>query len=126
MITGRRVLLKKGFRYSAVLDYGRYLHKDEMEIIRYLFETSMNGCGFYPRKDNTAVIYSVDIDPEASISFYQLQNHQGHGGVVINISGLDRLNRIPFNDPTVAVTNAVADDSDVYPTDDLGEYPTAD
>jgi len=126
MLNGEIKYIKRGFYYSAVLDYGRYLHKDEMEIIRYLYEASMNGCGFYPRKDNTAILYSVDIDPEGSISFYQLQNHQGHGGVIINITGIERLSRIPFNDPTVSVTYAVSDDTDKYATDDEGQFPTAD
>lgn len=126
MYDGTMRYIKRGFYYRATLDYSGYFHKDEMEIIRYLYETSMNGCGFYPRKDNTAVLYSVDIDPESEISFYQLQRHQGHGGVVITITGIQRIARIPFNDPTVAVTEAVTDDTDTYPTDDQGIFPTAD
>ena len=126
MLDGSMRMIKRGFYYRASLDYGRYLHKDEMEIIRYLYESSMNGCGFYPRKDNTAILYTVDIDPESEISFYQLQGHQGHGGVVINIIGIRRLARIPFNDPTVLVANAIADSTDKYVTDDRGEFPTAD
>lgn len=126
MLDGDLRYIKKGFRYRATLDYSRYLDKPEMEIIRYLYESTMNGCGFYPRRDNTAILYSVDIDAESSVNFYQLQNHQGHGGVIISIVGLQRLSRIPFNDPTVVVANAVTDDTDVYPTDDLSEYPTAD
>jgi hypothetical protein len=126
MISGEIKYIKRGFYYRATLDYGRYLHKDEMEIIRYLYESTMNGCGFYPRIDNTVIFYSVDIDPESEISFYQLQSHQGHGGVVINIRGIERLARIPFNDPTVVVANAVSDDNDLYVTDDIGEFPTAD
>ena len=42
------------------------------------------------------------------------------------IIGLDRLARIPFTDPTVVATEAVSDDSDIYPTDDTGVFPTAD
>jgi len=126
MIDGRIVYIKRGFYYSASLDYGRYLHKDEMEIIRYLYEVSMNGCGFYPRKDNFAILYTVDIDPESPVSFYQLQSHQGHGGVVINIVGTRRLDRIPFSDPTTVVGDAIADDSTVPITDDSGVFITDD
>jgi len=126
MLNGEIKYIKRGFYYSAVLDYGRYLHKDEMEIIRYLYEASMNGCGFYPRKDNTAILYTVDIDSENPISFYQLQGHQGHGGVIISMTGIQRLSRIPFNDPTVSVTYAVSDDTDKYVTDDERQFPTAD
>lgn len=126
MLSGEMRYIKRGFYYRATLDYSGFFHKDEMEIIRYLYEASMNGCGFYPRVDNTAVLYNVDIDPESEISFYQLQRHQGHGGVVINIVGIGRVARIPFTDPTVAVAQAVADDTDVYPTDDLGQFPTTD
>lgn len=126
MYDGTMRYIKRGFYYRATLDYSGYFHKDEMEIIRYLYDNSMNGCGFYPRADNTALFYSVDIDPETEISFYQLQRHQGHGGVVITIQGIQRIARIPFTDPTVVVANAPADDSDVYPTDDQGIFPTAD
>lgn len=126
MYDGTMRYIKRGFYYRATLDYSGYFHKDEMEIIRYLYDNSMNGCGFYPRADNTALFYSVDIDPETEISFYQLQRHQGHGGVVITIQGIQRIARIPFIDPTVVVANAPADDSDVYPTDDQGIFPTAD
>jgi len=126
MLNGNIIRIKRGFYYSASLDYGRYLHKDEMEIIRYLFQKSMNGCGFYPRRDNTAILYTVDIDPESAISFYQLQNHQGHGGVVINITGITRVNDIQFSDPTVLVANAISDSTDAYVMDDRAEFPTAD
>lgn len=126
MLNGEIRFIKRGFYYRASLDYSGYLHKDEMEIIRYLYETEMNGCGFYPRRDNTALYYTVDIDPESEISFYQLQRHQGHGGVVININGVERLARIPFTDPTVVVTQAVSDDTDAYVVDDTGEFPTQD
>ena len=124
MLNGNIVRIKRGFYYSASLDYARYLHKDEMEIIRYLFEKTMNGCGFYPRKDNTAVVYTIDIDPESAISFYQLQNHQGHGGVVINIMGITRVDRIPFNDPITVVADAPTADDGTYPTADDGYFPT--
>ena len=126
MLNGNIVRIKRGFYYSASLDYARYLHKDEMEIIRYLFEKTMNGCGFYPRRDNTALYYAIDIDPESAISFYQLQNHQGHGGVVINITGITRVDRIPFSDPTTVVGDAIADDSEVYITDDSDTFITDD
>lgn len=126
MYDGRIVLIKRGFYYRATLDYARYFHKDEMEIIRYLFDKTMNGCGFYPRVDNKAILYTVDIDPESEIGFYQLQNHQGHGGVVINIVGIRRIDKVPFTDPSVDVSNAISDSTDIYVTDDLGQYPTAD
>ena len=126
MLNGNIITIKRGFYYSASLDYARYLHKDEMEIIRYLFQKSMNGCGFFPRRDNTAILYTIDIDPESAISFYQLQNHQGHGGVVINITGITRVANIQFSDPTVLVANAISDSTDAYVTDDLGQFPTAD
>ena len=126
MLNGNIIRIKRGFYYSASLDYARYLHKDEMEIIRYLFQKSMNGCGFFPRKDNTALYYTIDIDPESAISFYQLQNHQGHGGVVINITGITRVDDIQFSDPTTVVGDAIADDSEVYITDDSDTFITDD
>lgn len=126
MLNGDIRLLKRGFRYRATLDYSGYLHKDEMEIIRYLYDKNMNGCGFYPRRDNVGLFYTVDIDPESEISFYQLQRHQGHGGVIINIIGINRLDKIPFTDSTVSTTYAVSDDTDAYVTDDQGVFPTAD
>ena len=115
---------KRGFYYSATLDYGRYLKKADMRVLEYLFTTEMNGCGFYPRRDNTAVLYNVDIDPEASIEFFQLAKHQGHGGVVINIIGTARVSKIPFQDPATGITNVITDGAGEYITDDTGEYIT--
>lgn len=126
MFDGSIRRIKRGFYYSATLDYARYFHKDEMQILKYLYEKTMNGCGFYPRLDNTAVLYTVDIDPESEISFYQLKNHQGHGGIVINIVGITRVANIPLSDPTQTLTDTITDDAGEYITDDRGEYITED
>ena len=124
MLNGNIRRIKRGFYYSATLDYGRYLKKADMRVLEYLFTASMNGCGFYPRKDNTSILYDIDIDPESSIEFYQLAKHQGHGGVVINIVGIKRIPKIPFQDPATGITDVITDGAGEYITDDIGEYIT--
>ena len=126
MLTGDIRRNKRGFYYSATLDYSQYFHKDEMEIIRDLFNKDYQVFTFYPRLDNAALSYSIDIDPESEVAFYQLKNHLGHGGISISIIGIERLDKIEFLDPTQAVTGAPASDEDIYPTDDEDIYPTED
>lgn len=126
MINGELVQIKRGFYYQASLDYARYLHKDEMELLRDLYNKNTNYIFFTPRVDNLAVFYTVLIDPDSAISFYQLQNHQGHGGVVINVKSRYRIDKIPFIDPTQATTKRVGDDTDAYVMDDLQQSVTGD
>ena len=115
---------KRGFYYSASLDYARYFHKDEMLLIRDLFNTKYEVFRFFPRIDNTGLFYEVDISPDTEMAFYQLKHHQGHGGVVINLTGIARVDKIPFFDLAVDVTKVETDDTGLYETDDSGIYET--
>lgn len=120
MITGEIRRNKRGFYYSARLDYSRYFHKDNMALLKDLFNINNSNFVFYPRVDNLSVSYPIDIDPESEVSFYQLQAHQGHGGVIINIIGLSRKDWIPF-DPTIPdLGKVVMDGEGLYVTDDYG------
>jgi hypothetical protein len=70
------------------------------------------------------LFYKVDISPETQIAFYQLQAHQGHGGIVINIVGLTRLDKMQFEDPTELAAGAIMDSDGLYVTDDDGIFVT--
>jgi len=124
MVTGEIKTVKRGFYYSASLDYAKYFHKDEMQLLRDLYNKDYDYFTFYPRVDNPGLSYKVDIDPDSEISFYQLQAHQGHGGVIILINSKTRLDKIPFIDPTQAATGAIADGEGIYLTDDEGTFVT--
>ena len=129
MLSGDIRRTKRGFYYSATLDYAQYHHKDDMEILRDLFDRNYDGqydFTFTPRLDNPAASYYVDIDPESAISFYQLRNHLGHGGIIISIRGIERLEKIPFEDPTTTVAGAVMDSDGDYVTDDSEQFVTED
>ena len=127
MVDGSIRRTKRGYYYSASLDYQRYLHKDDMQLLRDLYNSTIStassgGYVFYPRLDNTALLYDVDVDPDSLISFYQLKQHQGHGGVVIKIVGLQRLAEIPFIDPTLDLSKVAVDSAGKYVIDDTGVY----
>ncbi|MCP4394538.1 MAG: hypothetical protein GY804_09775 [Alphaproteobacteria bacterium] len=126
MLTGNINTNKRGFYYRAALHYVEYLHKDNMELLRDLFNKNFSHFIFYPRVDNTALFYKVDIDPKAEVSFYQLRAHQGHGGIIINIIGLTRLDKIPFIDPVQVVAGAITDADGIYVTDDFDVFVTED
>lgn len=81
---------KKGFYYRAELYFDKYISGNTLSLIRNLYRTDRKSIIFYPRRDNNNLFYEVDIDMDKELSFYQLQHHQGHGGVVINIIGLKR------------------------------------
>ena len=127
MLDGTIRRTKRGYYYSASLDYQRYLHKDEMQLLRDLYNSTISvasngGYFFYPRVDNTALLYSIDIDPDYAVSFYQLKQHQGHGGVIIKIVGLNRLASIPFTDPVLDLSKVIMDSAGEYVIDDTGVY----
>jgi hypothetical protein len=90
-LNGKIRTKKKGFYYSATLDYSRYIGADTLSILRPLFSTNTKSILFYPRVDNSKIFYVVDISPDTAFELYRLQNHQGHGGFMIEIIGLDRI-----------------------------------
>ena len=99
---GNIVIDKKGFYYSATLDYSKYAHKDLVESLRGLFRADALSIEFYPRIDNVSIAYMVDLDPDSPFSLAQLYGHQGHKYLVINLIGKQRLMEIPLLTPSVA------------------------
>lgn len=90
---------KRGFYYSASLDYSNYIHKDNLEIFRQLLRTDRNDIWFYPRRDNLNVSYKVDISPDSEVVLNQIQHHLGHRSWVINLIGVERLPEVQIYDP---------------------------
>ena len=126
MLSGEIRRNKRGYYYSARLDYTTYLHKDNLELLIDLFDNKFGSFLFYPRADNTSIYYTVDISPSSSMSYHQLKQHQGHGGVIIDITGLGRVSKIPLVDVAIDLTKVESDDDGVYETDDDGIYETED
>jgi len=51
---------RRGFYYSATLDYARFAHKDTVILFRALFNKQYSDYTFFPRSDNSLVQYKVD------------------------------------------------------------------
>jgi hypothetical protein len=94
---------RKGWRYSAILDYGRYATKEMIQKLRWLYRNdSPDFFWFYPRLDNLAVVYKVTLDPEYVVQLQQRQRHTGHLFFNILLIGYERLNNLPFEIETTS------------------------
>lgn len=91
---------KRGFYYSATLDYSKIIKSNILSKLRHLFRIDRTEIYFYPRRDNTKIYYRVDISESNVLELYQLQHHQGHGGVLIEIFGLERFSEAQIYDIT--------------------------
>lgn len=96
---GRLKYIKRGFWYSAILDYSSYITKDTMKLFRFLYMTQRSDLIFYPRSDNLNISYRCEIDTER-FQFAQKYNHVGHKLVRVHLKGLERLQNIELNDLT--------------------------
>lgn len=88
-LNGKLNKKKKGFYYSASLNYSSFIKADVLSKLRHLFRIDTKEIIFYPRRDNQKVNYLVDIDDD-TLELFQLKHHQGHGGIIINVIGLNR------------------------------------
>lgn len=93
---------KRGFYYAASLDYAGYAHKDTIQLFRQLLRINATEIYFYPRQDNTALVYKVDLSPESEIVLNQIQQHAGHRSFIINLIGVERLTEVPLYDPEIS------------------------
>lgn len=93
---------KKGFYYTASLDYSTYANKTTVQLFRQLLRIDRTEIYFYPRVDNVAVVYKVDLSPESEIVLNQIQQHAGHRSFIINLIGVERLTEVPIYDPSVS------------------------
>ena len=93
---------KRGFYYFASLDYSNYIDKETLLLFRQLLRMNTQSIIFYPRKDNTAISYNVDISSDSEILLSQIQHHLGHRNFAINLVGVERLTEIPVDDGDVS------------------------
>ena len=87
-------ITKRGFYYSAVLDYSQWMGGNIVEYLRPLYNIKWQSFIFYPRLDNTDVSYVVDISPDTAFQIRQARGHRGHKLVQIKLIGLRRLPEI--------------------------------
>ena len=99
---------KRGFYYSANLDYSGYAHKNTIVLFKQLLRIDRSEIYFYPRADNLAIVYKVDLSPESEIVLNQIQQHAGHRSFAINLIGVERLPEIPIDDS--AASSGYGDD----------------
>lgn len=93
---------KRGFYYVASLDYSGYAHKNTVLLFRQLLKKNTGSVTFYPRVDNNAIAYKVELSPETEITLSQIQQHAGHRNLIINLVGVERLSEIPIYDGSVS------------------------
>lgn len=93
---------KRGFYYSANLDYSGYAHKDTIQLFRPLLRTDSSNIYFIPRADNEAIRYKVDLSPESQIALNQIQQHSGHRSFMIDLIGTERLTFIQLGDSSAS------------------------
>jgi len=101
MLDGSIRRIKRGYYYSAALNFSRYINKNTFMLFRDLYRIDYSRFAFYPRLDNQGLVYQVDLAPGTDLTFHQLRAHQGHGAVVINLVGIERLTEVKLYDPTV-------------------------
>ena len=86
---GKIDIYKRGFYHNWRLDYSGYTTAQTLNMIRPLYSSLYGGFIFYPRNDNLAISFKVDVSDKLSLS--QLAFNQGHRGLVINLIGVERL-----------------------------------
>ena len=102
MYSGNIENTKRGFYYSAILDYSQWMGGSIVEYLRPLYNTKWKNFTFYPRLDNTDISYVVEIDPSTAFQIRQARGHRAHKLVQIKLIGVRRLPEI--NLTTVTTT----------------------
>jgi hypothetical protein len=100
LFSGNISINKRGFYYSAILDYSQWMDGDLVEYLRPLYRNDWKEFMFYPRLDNLNVSYVVDISPETEFSIRQTRGHKAHKLVQIKLIGTRRLADINLLVPT--------------------------
>lgn len=100
MYSGNIENIKRGFYYSALLDYSQWMGGTIVEYLRPLYRIDWKNFIFYPRLDNTDVSYVVDIDPATAFQIRQSRGHRSHKLVQIKLIGVRRLSDINLQTPT--------------------------
>jgi hypothetical protein len=93
--TGAIKVKINGFYYSVLLDYSRYADLDLLPSMQSVYDSARtDSFTFYPRRDNPAVYYECEIDPETDFNLAQLPRHQGMKLVQFRFICLKRLSKI--------------------------------
>lgn len=86
-------ITKRGYYYSALLDYGKRFPLTEIQKLDDLYDKDRTlVLTFYPR--TSSVGYTVDVDPEADFKMMQMTFHRGHKGIQIKLIGIVRIDEI--------------------------------
>lgn len=99
LFNGNITKIKRGFYYAASLDYSGYISKNDILLFRHILKSSTNIILFYPRDDNSSIVYKVDLSPDTQILLNQAPHFRGHQSFIINLIGMERISEIPFSDP---------------------------
>jgi len=94
LFNGSLSIIKRGWWYSATLDYSRFISKETLQSLELAFNIGETFFRFYPRRDNPNVHYKVYFSEDFVLSFYQGRFHKGHKGVIIPLVGYERTTNI--------------------------------
>lgn len=89
--------VKKGWYYSAVLDYSGHVKAAVLKKIGILIDITQKKFLLYPRSDNPDISYVVDFAPGFTLQFQQKKHHKNHKLVVLELRGLKRLAKPDFD-----------------------------
>lgn len=96
---GNISIRKRGFYYSAVLDYAQFADGSLVEDFAALFKSQYKDFTFYPRRDNLAISYTVDLSPDTVFQLQQARGHRFHKLMRIDLVGTRRLSDVNLKVP---------------------------
>lgn len=85
---------KRGWYYSATLDYSNHLTKEDFQTWGNLLGIGENDFWFYPRRDNPDIYYRVTFPEDFTLEFAQKKHHINHKLVIIELIGTRRITSI--------------------------------
>ena len=94
MFSGKLRVWKKGYYYSAMMDYSRFVDGTLLADLAPLYKVHYDTIFFYPRRDNQTISYEVDLSPDTRLTLAQARAHSGHRLVRIELIGIRRLTEI--------------------------------
>lgn len=109
----------RGWWYSVILDYSRRITADQANVFANLFDKDRDyDVYLYPRLDNLAFGYKVELDPETELVLAQKPFHTANKLFKVKLNGVSRLDEVPLS---IDYGKLITEDGDYITTED-GDY----
>ena len=109
----------RGWWYSVILDYSRRITATQANVFASLFDKDRTvDVYLYPRMDNLAFGYKVELDPETDLVLAQKPFHTANKLFKIKLNGTTRLDEVPLS---IDYGKLITEDGDYITTED-GDY----